>query len=91
MPILLITLKHNSFNSSISDPPSGSFQRFDFKGKSVRFQQRMKGLFAKFAFFKVLLKVQCSKLFICILSSQAFELGWMGGGGGGMGGEWVKF
>ena len=30
VPILLITVKHNSFNSSISDPPSGSFQRFDF-------------------------------------------------------------
>ena len=53
VPILLITLKHNSFNSSISDPPSGSFQRFNFKGNSVRFQQRMKGLFAKFAFLKV--------------------------------------
>ena len=48
----------------------------------MRFQQRMKGLFAKFAFFKVLLKVQCSKLFICILSSQAFELGYIGVGGG---------
>ena len=52
----------------------------------MRFQQRMKGLFAKFAFFKVLLKVQCSKLFICILSSQALELGWIGGGGVGGGG-----
>ena len=30
VPILLITLQHNSFNSSISDPPSGSFERFDF-------------------------------------------------------------
>ena len=49
----------------------------------MRFQQRMKGLFAKFAFFKVLLRVQYSKLFICILSSHAFELGWWGGGGGG--------
>ena len=49
----------------------------------MRFQQRMKGLFAKFAFFKVLLRVQYSKLFICILSSQAFELGWCGGEGGG--------
>ena len=63
-------------------PPQGVFNALIFKGKSVRFQQRMKGLFAKFAFFKVLLKVQCSKLFICILSSQAFELGWIGGGGG---------
>ena len=60
----------------------------------MRFQQRMKGLFAKFAFFKVLLRVQYSKLFICILSSHAFELGWWGGGGGGLGGVgvgWVKF
>ena len=43
----------------------------------------MKGLFAKCALFKVLLKVQGSKLFICILSSQAFELGWIWGGRGG--------
>ena len=57
----------------------------------MHFQQGMKGLSAKFTFFKVLLKVQCSKLFICILSSQAFELGWIGGGGEGGGGGWVKF
>ena len=57
----------------------------------MRFQQRMKGLFAKFAL--VLLRVQYSKLFICILSSHAFELGWWGGGGGlgGVGVGWVKF
>ena len=71
VPILLITLKHNSFISSISIPLQGVFNAFIFKGKSVRFQQRMKGLFAKFVFFKVLLKVQYSKLFICILSGQA--------------------
>ena len=40
----------------------------------MRFQQRMKGLFANWPFLKVLLKVQC-KLFICMLSSQAFDLG----------------
>ena len=74
-------------------PLQGVFNAFIFKGKSVRFQQRMKGLFAKFAFFKVLLRVQYSKLFICILSSHAFELGWWGGGGGlgGVGVGWVKF
>ena len=47
----------------------------------MRFQQRMKVLFANW-FFKVFLKVQCSKLFICMLGSQAFDLG-VGSGGGG--------
>ena len=43
--ILLIRLDmHNSFNSSISRLES--FQRFEFKGRSVRFQQCMKVLFA---------------------------------------------
>ena len=65
-------------------PLQGVFNALIFKGKSVRFQQRMKGLFAKCALFKVLLKVQGSKLFICILSSQAFELGWIWEGGGGV-------
>ena len=41
----------------------------------MRFQQRIKGLFANWPFFKVLLKVQCRKLFICMRSSQAFDLG----------------
>ena len=33
------------------------------------------GFICKLAFFIVLLKVQCSKLFICMRSSQAFDLG----------------
>ena len=41
----------------------------------MHFEQRMKGLFANWPFFKVLLKVQCKKLFICMRSSQAFDLG----------------
>ena len=41
----------------------------------MHFEQRMKGLFANWPFFKVLLKVQCRKLFICMRSSQAFDLG----------------
>ena len=40
----------------------------------MRFQQRMKGLFANWPFFKVLLKLQGRKLFICMRSSQAFDL-----------------
>ena len=36
----------------------------------MRFQNRMRVLFANWPF----LKVQCSKLFICMLSSQAFAL-----------------
>ena len=62
-------------------PLEGVFNTLIFKGKSVRFQQRMKVLFANW-FFKVFLKVQCSKLFICMLGSQAFDLG-VGSGGGG--------
>ena len=87
--ILLIRLMHNSFSSSIS-PFREFFNALIFKGKSVRFQQRMKGLFANWPFFKVLLKVQSSKLFICMLGSRAFDLGVGrsgGWGGGGLGGK----
>ena len=72
--ILFIRPMHDSFNSSIS-PFRGVFNALIFKGKLVRFQQRMKGLFANWPFFKVLLKVQCRKLFICMRSSKAFDLG----------------
>ena len=43
------------------------------------------------AFFKVLLKVLCSKLFICMLGSQAFDLGVGSEGEGGGGGAGWKF
>ena len=61
--------------SIVQSQPSGIFNALIFKGKPVRFQQRIKGLFANWPFFKVLLKVQCRKLFICMRSSQAFDLG----------------
>ena len=53
-------------------PLEGVFNTLIFKGKSVRFQQRMKVLFANW-FFKVFLKVQCSKyypncLFVCLVA-----------------------
>ena len=74
----------NSFNSSIS--PSFRFQRFDFKGKSVRLKRRMKDLFPNWpSLSKVLLKVQCSNLFICIImlcSLRASSPGHSGGGAG---------
>ena len=59
---------HSSFNSQ------GVFNNLIFKGKGA-FPTAYEGYICKLAFFKVLLKVQCSKLFICKLSSQAFDLG----------------
>ena len=59
-------------------PCQGVFNDLIFKGKSVRFQQRMKALFANWSFFKSLNNSAMyivANLFICMISSQ-------GGGGG---------
>ena len=95
VPILLMTLTTTLLLVQSPIPLQGVFNAFIFKGKSVRFQQRMKGLFAKFVFFKVLLRVQYSKLFIwVILSCYAYAnlvarpLSWGGLGGGGGEGGW---
>ena len=41
----------------------------------MRFKHRMNVLFANWSFLKSYHKCKCSKLFICILSSQAIDLG----------------
>ena len=77
---------HSSFNSQ------GVFNNLIFKGKGA-FPTAYEGYICKLAFFKVLLKVQCSKLFICKLSSQAFDLGlsWGCREGGEVMGEILSF
>ena len=81
--ILLIRIMHNSFNSSIC--PFRELSTLWFLRANRCVSNSVRRFYSQIGLFKVLLKVQCSKLFICMLGSQAFDLGvgsgWGGGGG----------
>ena len=73
--ILLIRPMHDSFNSSIS--PLGEFSTLWFLRANRFVSNSLWRVYLQTGLFYslIILKVQRSKLFICMLSSQAFDLG----------------